>query len=222
MLTIAIILTSTIVLPFAWFAVKINEFSIKNKHEDFIFPQFSQFWVTAISCAFFFFAKRAMEYARPLTIKYVPETEGDDAKPIEEEERQKMAEKIESHLFFGTFYFLSSIIGIYVCMDQVWMPWYLGGHGELEKGFIDIPFVKVEQSVLIYGLVNFGFRVESLISHIFFDPRASDFEEMLLHDIVTFFLCFGFIISNFLPVGTMVLILHDCSDFPFHFCKTAN
>jgi len=163
-----------------------------------------------------------MEYARPLTIKCVPKTEGDDAKPIEEEERQKMAEKIESHLFFGTFYFLSSIIGIYVCMDQVWMPWYLGGHGELEKGFIDIPFMKVDQSVLIYGLVNFGFRVECLISHIFFDPRASDFEEMLLHDIVTFFLCFGYIISNLLPVGTMVLILHDCSDFPFHFCKTAN
>ena len=102
------------------------------------------------------------------------------------------------------------------------MPWYLGGTGQLEAGFIDIPFVKVDETVLIYGLINFGFRVESLITHIFFTERGSDFEEMLLHDIVTFFLCFGYISSNFLPVGTMILILHDCSDFPFHLCKGIN
>ena len=42
---------------------------------------------------------------------------------------------------------------------------------------------------------------------------------MLLHDAVTCFLFFGYLFSNFLPVGTLVCILHDICDVPFAFSK---
>ena len=45
---------------------------------------------------------------------------------------------------------------------------------------------------------------------------------MLLHDIVTCFLCFGYLYSNFLPVGTMVIILHDIADILCHVSKAIN
>ena len=45
---------------------------------------------------------------------------------------------------------------------------------------------------------------------------------MLLHDAVTCFLFFGYIFSNFLPVGTLVILLHDVCDFPFHISKALN
>ena len=45
---------------------------------------------------------------------------------------------------------------------------------------------------------------------------------MLLHDTVTCFLCFGYLVSNFLPVGTMVIILHDIADILCHIAKGCN
>ena len=45
---------------------------------------------------------------------------------------------------------------------------------------------------------------------------------MLLHDTVTCFLFFGYLFSNFLPVGTMVIILHDIADILCHVSKGLN
>ena len=53
----------------------------------------------------------------------------------------------------------------------------------------------------------------------FFTERGPDFEEMLLHDAVTCFLFFGYLFSNLLPVGTLITILHDVCDIPFHLSK---
>ena len=80
---------------------------------------------------------------------------------------------------------------------QPWLPWYMGGSGDLAiDGFKGTPFVKTDEVVLTYGLINFGFRLESLVQHLCFSERGHDFQEMLLHDAVTCFLFFGYIFSN--------------------------
>ena len=61
-----------------------------------------------------------------------------------------------------------------------------------------------------------------LIDHILSAERGGDYEEMLLHDTVTCFLFFGFLFSNFLPVGTMIIILHDACDVLVHIAKAMN
>ena len=99
------------------------------------------------------------------------------------------------------------------------MPWYLGGNGKVENSFANIPFAVIDKAVFNYNLVSFGFRLESLINHLLFNRGAGDFEEMLLHDLVTCFLFFGMLFGNFLPVGSMIAILHDICDFPCHFSK---
>ena len=43
-----------------------------------------------------------------------------------------------------------------------------------------------------------------------------------MHDSVTVFLFFGFLFSNFLPVGTMIIILHDVCDILCHISKALN
>ena len=102
------------------------------------------------------------------------------------------------------------------------MPWFLGGQGDFSVGFVDIPFVEVDQTVLFYGLFQFGVRLQYLLDHMFTAEKSNDFEEMLLHDTVTCFLFFGFLFSNFLPVGTMVIILHDVCDILCHVSKATN
>lgn len=142
--------------------------------------------------------------------------------PITKEERLATARKIEGHIVDFTIYLSSSVWGIMICKEQEWMPWYLGGHGEFAKGFVNIPFLQVDQAVLFYGIFQFGVRLKYLMEHLCLTERGNDYEEMLLHDTVTCFLFFGYLFSNFLPVGTMVIILHDISDVLCHVSKGFN
>lgn len=95
----------------------------------------------------------------------------------------------------------------------------MGGEGALENGFVNIPFLKVDNIVLVYGLISFGHRIEALLKLLFVQKWGGDFVEYLLHDMVTVFLFYGYIFSNFLPVGTVIAILHDVCDIPVHICK---
>ena len=99
------------------------------------------------------------------------------------------------------------------------MPGFMGGSGSFDEGFKDLPFLWIDEAVLNYGLFSFGLRIESIFSLIFLSEWGADFEEMLLHDSLTFFLFYGYLFSNFLPVGTMIIILHDIADIPFHLSK---
>lgn len=73
-----------------------------------------------------------------------------------------------------------------------------------------------------FGYVVFGFHFEQLLNHLFTKPRAGDFAEMLLHDCVTCFLYFGYLCSNLVPIGTIIIFLHDITDIPGHISKFAN
>ena len=86
----------------------------------------------------------------------------------------------------------------------------------------DMPFVNCNSKILTLGFISFGLRVEFFISQVLFERGSKDFEEMLLHDIVTLLLFFGYLFSNLLPVGTMIAFLHDVSDIPLHVAKMLN
>ena len=72
----------------------------------------------------------------------------------------------------------------------------------------------------MFGYCSFGYRVEQLVTHIF--TSEADFEEILLHDIVTFAVYFAYLSSNLIPIGTLISFLHDVTDVPFHIAKAAN
>lgn len=73
--------------------------------------------------------------------------------------------------------------------------------------------------IATFGFITFGYRVEGLITHAFCKERLQDFEELLFHDIVTVLLFLGYLYGNMLPLGTLVVIVHDVTDAPLHFCK---
>lgn len=72
----------------------------------------------------------------------------------------------------------------------------MGGSGDLASTFQGSPFFKCDELILTYGLLSFGFRVESLVNLLAFTEHGPDFQEMLLHDCVTCFLFFGYLMSN--------------------------
>ena len=96
------------------------------------------------------------------------------------------------------------------------------GTGDLLIANQNAPFRKWDDNILIYGMWNLGYRVEGFLVHIFLEEHGNDFEEMVLHDLTTISLMFGYMISNFLPSGTIIIILHDIPDVTNHLCKASH
>lgn len=210
-----------IVLPYAWYAIKINSFSAINAPEDFHFYSYSELWITCISLPIFALGRRLMRLSRPLVLKTIPHV-NDKNQKLTDFERNEKAAKVERHLYDAINFSLSTIVAFYLCLDQDWMPWYLGGKGDLLKnGFVDLPFPKVDRMIPVFGFINLGYRIESLILTLS-DTSKKDFQEMFLHDLVTIFLFFGYLFGYMLSIGTMIIIVHDLTDVPLHITKALN
>ena len=83
-------------------------------------------------------------------------------------------------------------------------------------------FVPVDMKLYCYSFVTWGYHLNSLISHLFLDLRANDFEEMLLHHLATNSLYFAYIFGNQIPIGCLISFLHDIADVPGFLVKLTN
>ena len=46
-----------------------------------------------------------------------------------------------------------------VMRGKPWHPWFLGGTGKLEDGFLNMPFSEMDYEGYIYGLIIYGHPV---------------------------------------------------------------
>ena len=127
--------------------------------------------------------------------------------------------KVENHFYETIFYTTSAIVAWCIVKDEDWMPDYLGGKGHTINCLQDLPFVKYDRNLTTFAFVTFGFRIESLVSHVLLKERGNDFMELLFHDIVTILLFVGYLYGNMMAWGTMIVIIHDLTDGPIHLSK---
>lgn len=99
------------------------------------------------------------------------------------------------------------------------MPTYLGGSGKFTNALQDLPFAKYDKALPTYALLTFGFRIYSCLKSTFLVERGKEFMEMFFHDIVTIFLFYDYIFGYMMPIGTLVVIIHDITDVPIHISK---
>ena len=65
--------------------------------------------------------------------------------PMHYEERIMKSKKIEQHILHALFFAVSAGTAYHVSQGQDWLPWYLGGSGDLLKhGFTNLPFVSLD------------------------------------------------------------------------------
>lgn len=100
----------------------------------------------------------------------------------------------------------------------------MGGSGDLLKhGLTNLPFVRlVDQAVPTFGFLSLGYRFESLLYTVWEQRDSKDFNEMLLHDIVTIFLFVGYLFGYMHSIGTLIIFVHDLTDIPFQIAKAIN
>ena len=145
----------------------------------------SQLKLPAMSFFFFYAARRMMPILRPQIMRIVP-THNDKGVLMSDTEREERACKIEKHMYDGMFFLLSACFAYYFCIGQDWLPWYLGGNGDLHKHLntSSLPFQKLDSRMPAVGFWMLGFRFEQFYTTLRAE-RQTDFLEMLLHDILT-------------------------------------
>jgi hypothetical protein len=115
------------------------------------------------------------------------------------------------------FHIIAFCWGWTVLRDIGWLPWCIGGNGALDvvlrRNFVtEIPFGSPPRAIVNYGLYTSGYHFSELIRHVFVSERKSDFEEMVVHHIVTMALYLGYFMANMHCIGAFVAVLHDVSD----------
>jgi ceramide synthetase len=93
-------------------------------------------------------------------------------------------------------------------------PWFWN----IRHCWYDYPYHTVDRDVWIYYMVEMAFYWSLSISQ-FFDVKRKDFWEMFIHHNTTIALMMFSWTAHFTRIGTLVLIVHDCSDHLLELAK---
>ena len=109
------------------------------------------------------------------------------------------------------YYIFYCILGIVVLKDKPWLY-------DMKYCWHKFPYHSLDNDVWWYYMISLGFYWCQTVTH-FFQPKRHDSAQMLAHHLVTILVtCLSFT-CNFVRIGTLVLIIHECADIPLLFAK---
>ncbi|XP_010892721.2 ceramide synthase 2 [Esox lucius] len=112
------------------------------------------------------------------------------------------------------FYLIAFLAGLATLIDRSWF-W---DQRECWRGYPQQP---VERAHFWYYQLELGFYL-SLLLCVSVDVKRKDFREQVIHHIATIFLLGFSYCSNYVRIGTLVMLLHDSSDFLLELGKMFN
>ncbi|CAF1553521.1 unnamed protein product [Rotaria sp. Silwood1] len=104
-----------------------------------------------------------------------------------------------------TFYLSIFIYGVIILQNKSW-TW------NTQDCWLNYPNHLLTDDIFWYYMIELAFYW-SLIFLQFIDVKRKDFWQMFLHHIATIFLLSFSYIVNFVRIGTLVLVIHDCGDY---------
>lgn len=113
----------TILIPFTVETYKCVEEYIREKPEDYRWPEFGDFWFTGVTSVILFAVERLFDYIfYPFFYKHCKEK-------VNLEARDMRTKKACSNLFKLFYYSLALIFGYVTLKDSYILPPFLGGSG---------------------------------------------------------------------------------------------
>lgn len=97
--------------------------------------------------------------------------------------------------------------------DEGYLPASLGGMtGTDYSDFPNTAFNKYSRRIADYLIIHHGYHLGNLIDHIIWEPRLSDYEEMLFHHILANVVLFVTVYANWTPYGAVCCYMSDISE----------
>ncbi|XP_072346708.1 ceramide synthase 2-like [Scyliorhinus torazame] len=129
-------------------------------------------------------------------------------------DRPSVLKKFREACWRFTFYFLAFTVGLAVVVDK---PWFYDLR-ETWKGF---PIQTMLPSQYWYYMIELGFYW-SLLFSVAFDVKRKDFKEQIIHHVATIILISFSWCTNYIRAGTLVMAVHDASDYFLESAKMFN
>ncbi|TMS09752.1 ceramide synthase 2 [Larimichthys crocea] len=112
------------------------------------------------------------------------------------------------------FYFIAFTAGLASLIDK---PWFWDTY----ECWREYPVQPMERAQYWYYMLELGFYI-SLLLQISVDIKRKDFKEQVIHHLATIFLLIFSYCGNWIRIGTLIMVLHDCSDVLLEAAKMFN
>ena len=153
-----------------------------------------------------------------------------------EAQNEERIAKFGEYVFRLFYHSFISIYGVYYFWDKEW--WASNGTLSLFQGF---PYHSVEPGMIWYYLIQAAYNFDAMVSLLelsfiwdsqrllkghwpwTWSPKVrGDFQEMMIHHVITNLLVIGSSVCRLTRIGSMVFLVHDISDVPVDLSKLAN
>ncbi|ORX75762.1 LAG1-domain-containing protein [Anaeromyces robustus] len=205
------VFSNIFVVVFIWYSYETYKFynkhkTIASKDEKLVFPPDPKIILPAIPCSFIIIVVRKylIKAFKVIGDKIV-------RKDKNWPDRDSKVEKCATQIYKTLNYIALSVIGYYLLKDESYFPKSLGGHGDVEEMWKDLPYQNQTKNIYYYYVIALSYHLHSLIDQFKYYGKPS-FGDMMLHHIITIGLILFSFFNNYPRIGTLVLFIHDISD----------
>ncbi|CAG10817.1 unnamed protein product, partial [Tetraodon nigroviridis] len=128
--------------------------------------------------------------------------------------RPSKLKKFQEASWRFAFYLFAFFAGLAVLVDK---PWFY----DLKLMWEDFPKMPLLPSQYWYYMIELGFYFSLLVS-VASDVKRKDFKEQIIHHVATIVLISFSWLVNYIRAGTLIMLLHDASDYLMESAKMFN
>uniref|UniRef100_A0A8C6RBG2 Ceramide synthase 2 n=2 Tax=Nannospalax galili TaxID=1026970 RepID=A0A8C6RBG2_NANGA len=130
------------------------------------------------------------------------------------QDRPSLLKKFREASWRFTFYLVAFVAGMAVIVDK---PWFY----DMRKVWEGYPIQSIIPSQYWYYMIELSFYW-SLLFSIASDVKRKDFKEQIIHHVATIILLSFSWFANYVRAGTLIMALHDSSDYLLESAKMFN
>ncbi|KAM3857935.1 ceramide synthase 2-like [Diretmus argenteus] len=130
------------------------------------------------------------------------------------QDRPNKLKKFREASWRFTFYLLAFFAGLAVLVDK---PWF----HDMKLIWEDFPKMPLLRSQYWYYMIELGFYL-SLVVSVAWDVKRKDFKEQIVHHVATILLISFSWLVNYIRAGTLIMLVHDASDYFMESAKMFN